>query len=76
MAAQKGPGEGYNAARDDALALDPSLKCRAVYDYNGKRVGFIVEDGCKKSRGTGIEEARESPGMARGEITEAREVHP
>ena len=25
---EKGPGVGYMAAKDDALALDPTLRCR------------------------------------------------
>lgn len=26
----KGPQEGYRAAKDEALALDPNLKCKAM----------------------------------------------
>lgn len=49
---QKGPGEGYMAAKDAALALNPALKCRAVY-YKGKIAGYVVEDADGKTKGTG-----------------------
>lgn len=48
MAWQKGPGEGYMAAKRAALALDPSLVCRAIYwTRHGQRgvCGHIVERG-------------------------------
>lgn len=55
MAWQKGPGEGYHAAKDDALAIRKTLVCRAIYYANhaGARrqlVGFVVEDRCDKRR--------------------------
>ena len=50
---QKGPGEGYMAAKYAALAINPKLKCRAVY-YKGKRAGYVVEDENGKSIGTGM----------------------
>jgi hypothetical protein len=46
---QRGPGEGYMAAKDDALAINPKLKCRSgkpwgiaafwIEDETGKRIG-------------------------------------
>lgn len=63
MACQKGPGEGYMAAKDATLALLPAngserLCCRVVtrIAYNGAkpdRIGFIVEnqDGTTIGRG-------------------------
>ncbi len=55
---QKGPGEGFHAAKDDALALDPALKCRAVFyqNYAGARrqiVGYVVENAKGETVGKG-----------------------
>lgn len=49
---QMGPGEGYHAAKDRALAIEPSLVCRAVF-YAGKVAGYRVEwpDGRKFADG-------------------------
>ena len=53
MACQKGPGEGYMAAKDAALALAHAkgirLRCHAVdyRNHNGartQRLGYVVED--------------------------------
>lgn len=52
MAFQKGPGEGYGAAKTAALAIDPSLKCRALY-WNLKIDGYVVETPAGKNIGTG-----------------------
>jgi hypothetical protein len=43
MSAQKGPGEGYGAAKAEALSLKPTLKSRAVF-YGSERLGYVVED--------------------------------
>lgn len=53
MAWQKGPGEGYMAAKSAALAINPKLKCRAVY-HNGKRAGYVVEDAAGKTVATSM----------------------
>lgn len=50
MALQKGPGEGYGAAKDEALALDPTLVCkRHVYHAPGGTPlkGWVVWRGDK-----------------------------
>lgn len=39
---QNGPGEGYHAAKADALALDPTLKCRRV----GREYAVMKGDRC------------------------------
>ena len=57
MAWQKGPGIGFHAAKDDALRIDPSLKCRAVWYHNGarrERVGYVVENKNGKTIGKGL----------------------
>jgi len=43
---QKGPGEGYHAAKADALRICPTLRCHRVMFQDGRRVaGYFVEDG-------------------------------
>lgn len=59
MAWQKGPGEGYNAAKADALRINPRLRCRAIYYQRvegdpRKLVGFVVEDEAGKPVGRGL----------------------
>lgn len=49
---EKGPGEGFHAAKDAALSHDPHLRCEAVY-YNGRREGFVVLNKAGKVIGTG-----------------------
>jgi hypothetical protein len=44
---QKGPGEGFGAAKDEALALDPTLRCRNVTHAVG-RPYFVVVRGEKR----------------------------
>lgn len=39
---QRGPGEGYHAAKDYVLASEPGCRCRKVRDGH-RVVGFIVE---------------------------------
>ena len=53
MGFQRGPGEGYMMAKDDALALDPTLRCKslrpyrltgyAIVDKAGKRIAYARE---------------------------------
>ncbi len=50
---QRGPGEGYHAAKDDALAIDPSLRCTLVRDERGRTAGFIVRQADGRSIGHG-----------------------
>lgn len=40
---QKGPGEGYMAAKDEALALKPGLKCKRIM-YGSSVLGYVVLD--------------------------------
>lgn len=49
---QRGPGEGYMAAKDDALCINPLLRCRRI-DHRGSPVGFVVEDESGKVLGKG-----------------------
>lgn len=44
MAFQRGPGEGYHAAKAAALRIDPSLRCRALV-WDGRIDGYVVERG-------------------------------
>lgn len=41
---QKGPGEGYMAAKDEVRELCPDAVCRVIYFPSGKRAGYVVED--------------------------------
>jgi hypothetical protein len=56
---QKGPGEGFHAAKDDALAINPRLRCRAVM-YGSHRIGFVVEDETGKTIGKDPYQARDA----------------
>lgn len=50
---QRGPGEGFHAAKDDALAINQKLRCRRVL-YRGREiVGHVVEDAGGKTIGSG-----------------------
>jgi hypothetical protein len=40
---EKGPGHGYMAAKDEALALKAGLKCKRVV-WNGLGIGYHVYD--------------------------------
>lgn len=65
MAWQKGPGEGYHAAKDAALAINPRLKCRAIrratYDGGPERLyGYVVEDEKGKVIGKDVKQARDA----------------
>ena len=55
MAWQKGPGEGYHAAKDDALAINPKLKCVRVCHRDGSQAGFVIEDERGRNLGTGLQ---------------------
>lgn len=35
---QRGPGEGYHAAKDEALAINPTLRCRKLPNDHWFRV--------------------------------------
>lgn len=41
---QRGPGEGFHAAKDDALHLDPTLRCQRSH-YDGWRMYVVLRDG-------------------------------
>jgi hypothetical protein len=43
MMLEKGPGEGYMAAKDDVLALRPGWRCRRM-THNGVTLGYQVHD--------------------------------
>lgn len=69
MAWQKGPGEGYHAAKNDALAINPKLRCRLISrpSYEGgpaRRYGFVVEDGAGKVIGKSAHQSRDAWGDA------------
>lgn len=40
---QKGPEQGFNAAKQDALAINPNLRCRRV--HYGTDENFHILDG-------------------------------
>lgn len=66
---QKGPGEGFHAAKDDALAINPKLKCRAIRraGYHGgpaRLYGYVVEDETGKVIGKSASQARDAWGAA------------
>lgn len=72
MAFQKGPGDGYMAAKDAALAIarqqSIKLKCRLItrvahYGARPDRIGFVVEDKNGKTIGKGTQ-ARDAWGDA------------
>lgn len=52
MAFQKGPGEGYGAAKQEALAHGDDLRCVALY-WSGRIDGYAVEDRAGRCIGTG-----------------------
>ena len=59
---QRGPGEGYHAAKGDALALAPHLECRAC--WQGRRIaGYTVTNKAGRVFGSG-RSAREAWGVA------------
>lgn len=65
MAWQKGPGEGFHAAKDDALTINPQLRCRAIRraSYPGgqaKFFGYIVEDKTGRVIGRDVKQARDA----------------
>lgn len=65
MAWQKGPGEGFRAAKDDALAINPKLRCRAIrrasyYGGPAKLYGYVVEDETGKVIGKSAIQARDA----------------
>jgi hypothetical protein len=45
----RGPGEGYGAAKGDALALRPTLVCKRVM-YGSQRLGYVVLDPTEDDR--------------------------
>ena len=49
---QKGPGEGYMAAKEETLAIDPTLRCERL-TYNGRQEGFIIRNKDGRAIGTG-----------------------
>lgn len=57
---QKGPGEGYHAAKADALAINPKLKCRLIKLAPESRFGFIVVDEHGTTVGKNAYQAREA----------------
>jgi len=57
MMFQKGPGEGYGAAKDEVLALDPSLRCKNATAQVGQSYYVVIrKDG--KRVGAGASNAR------------------
>lgn len=65
MAWQKGPGEGFHAAKEDALAINPKLRCKAVRraSHHGgvpRLYGYIVEDETGKKIGQSVTQARDA----------------
>ena len=65
MAWQKGPGEGFHAAKDDALAIDPRLRCRAIRrsSYHGgpqHLYGYVVENHLGAVMGKSVTQARDA----------------
>lgn len=53
---QKGPGEGFQAAKEAVLALEPTASCRISYDGGTRHFRIFVSDrdvgcGAMSSRG-------------------------
>ena len=42
---QKGPGEGYNEAKAEALALDPDLRCYNASEFVGRPYFVVLRGG-------------------------------
>lgn len=69
MSVQKGPGEGYMAAKADVLTRHPSLRCVARY-WDGRVDGYVVKDGSGGVLGTG-RSAREAWNAAGAKLAQA-----
>ena len=67
---QKGPGEGYGAAKQEALALDPTLKCKNASALVGEPYFVVERDG--KRVGSGGRIARDAWVSALDRLREER----
>jgi hypothetical protein len=45
MMFQRGPGEGYGAAKAEVLAIDPSLRCYNASDLVGRPYFVVMRGG-------------------------------
>lgn len=73
MAFQEGPGDGYHAAKDDALAIDPTCYCRNASALVGEPFFAVHSKRLDDKRIGGGRQARDAWASALGYLENERD---